>query len=56
MEVNGRFVIHNDYSSLPVKVGALSCAINNDFKQLIVMNAIVFSPLVNVFPRKAMGL
>ena len=41
MEVNERFVILDDYSSLPINVGLLSFAISNNCKQLIVMNTIV---------------
>ena len=40
-EVNERFVISEDYSSLPINVGAPSFAISNNCKQLTVINTIV---------------
>ena len=41
MEVNERFVICENYSSLPINVGAPSFAINNNCKQITIMNAVV---------------
>ena len=41
MEVNERFVISEDYSSLPINVGMPSFAISNNCKQHIAMNTIV---------------
>ena len=42
MELNERFVISKDYSSLPINVKALSFAISKDFKQLMVGITAVF--------------
>ena len=42
MEVNERFVICENYSSLPINVGVPSFAISNNCKQLIVINTVVF--------------
>ena len=41
MEVNERFAISEDYTSLPINVGAPSFATGNDCKQLIIMNTVV---------------
>ena len=42
MELNERFVISDDNSSLPINVGAPIFATNDDSKQLKVMNTLVF--------------
>ena len=42
MELNERFIISEDYSFLPINVGALSSAISSNCKKLIIMNAVVF--------------
>ena len=41
MEVNERFVISEDYSLLPINVGAPSFATSSNCKQLMVMNTVV---------------
>ena len=40
--MNEKFVICDNYSSLLINVGALSFAISNNFKQLVVMNTVIF--------------
>ena len=42
MEVNKRFAINNDYSSLPINVRAQSFTRSNNCKQFMVMNTVVF--------------
>ena len=42
VEVNERFAIHYNHRSLPINVGALSFAANNNYKQLKVINTMVF--------------
>ena len=42
MEVNERFVISDDHSSLPINVGVPSFATSCNCKQLIVINIVVF--------------
>ena len=42
VEVDERFMIHKDYSSLPINVRALIFAISYNCKQLMVINAVVF--------------
>ena len=42
VEVNARIVIHDNYSPLPINVGAPSFATSNDCKQLMLMSTVVF--------------
>ena len=41
MEVNKRFVISEDYSLLPINVGAPRFATSKDGKQLMVINTVI---------------
>ena len=41
MEVNERFAIGDDYSSLPINIRVPSFAISNNFKKLMAMNTAV---------------
>ena len=41
MELNERFVISEDYSSLPINIGVLSFATSNNCEQLTFMDTIV---------------
>ena len=42
MEVNGKFIISDDYSSLPINVGMLCFATSKNYKQLKVTYTVVF--------------
>ena len=42
IEVNERFIISDDYSLLPINVGAPNFATSNNCKQLTIMKTIVF--------------
>ena len=42
MEVNERFILSDEYSLLPINVGAPSFIISNNCKQLIAINTKAF--------------
>ena len=56
MEVNERFVIFDDFVSLPQNVGVPRFAKINDYKQLTIIKALFFRITGRVFFRKAMIL
>ena len=53
--MNEKFVIHDDYSSLPINIGAPSFAISNNCKKPTVIKTIVFLT-IKFFLYKSMGL